>query len=62
MPQPNRHPPSPPKSSLCMVDEARFKKVRRTFKDRGMDGLSLVAMMRIVVDEWIRTERGKCKD
>ena len=49
-------------STLHMIDQSRFAKVRRAFKPRGLGGLSLVAMMRIVIEEWLRAESVKPKD
>ena len=53
---------NPRGATLHMIDDARFTKLRRAFQRRGMGGLSLVAILRIVIDEWVRTENGKVKE
>jgi hypothetical protein len=50
-----------PGSTLHMADPVRLTMIRRAFGRRGLLGLSLVAMVRIVFDEWLRSENGKPK-
>jgi hypothetical protein len=45
-----------------MIEPRRFKLLRRAFARRDMGSLSLVAMVRIVIEEWFRTEIGNPKD
>lgn len=45
------------KGALQMVDPERFRKLRLTFIRRGLGGLSLVAMCRIVIDEWLKSSK-----
>ena len=45
------------KGALQMVDPERFRKLRLTFIRRGLGGLSLVAMCRIVIDEWLKSDK-----
>ena len=42
----------PPPNSINMLNEPRFDEVRKVFAKRGLGGLPLAAMMRLVLDEW----------
>ena len=48
-----------PSNSVNIIDDPRFPKVRAQFKKRGMGELALVAMVRVVIDEWLATNADK---
>jgi hypothetical protein len=45
------------RGALQMIDPERFTQVRQAFARRGLGGLSLVAMCRIVIDEWLKSDK-----
>jgi hypothetical protein len=46
-----------PGVALNIIDAERFPKIREAFTKRGMGGLNLSAMIRIVIDEWMNTAK-----
>ena len=49
-------------NALNLIDPERFTAIRKTFVGRGALGLSLSAMVRIVLDEWLdANKKGKRK-
>ena len=45
------------RGALQMIDPDRFRRIRQVFSERGLGGLSLVAMCRIVIDEWLKSSK-----
>jgi hypothetical protein len=48
-------------ATLHMVDQIRMDRIRLAFQHRGLGGLALVAKIRILIDEWLRSENGNPK-
>lgn len=45
--------------TLNLQDDERFPKIREVFERRGLRQLSLSAMVRILIDEWLKNQSGR---